>query len=91
MNHSDYIIEIENGNIFNSDCQTLVNAINCVGIMGKGIALEYKRIYPLMFKDYKKRCDNREVLPGKPYCYIVSKDAKILIFQQKITGATLLN
>ena len=36
------MIEFKTGNLFNSECQTLVNTVNCVGVMGKGIALEFK-------------------------------------------------
>src|SRR5699024_9541376 len=37
------------GNIFDSKCSTLVNTVNCVGVMGKGIALDFKKKYPSMF------------------------------------------
>ena len=40
------------GNIFESHAQTLVNTVNCVGVMGKGIALDFKNRYPEMFKEY---------------------------------------
>ena len=36
------------GNIFESECKTIVNTVNCVGVMGKGIALEFKNKYPAM-------------------------------------------
>ena len=49
---------IEKGNIFNSSCEFLVNPVNCVGVMGKGLALEFKNKYPLNFEIYKKACDN---------------------------------
>jgi O-acetyl-ADP-ribose deacetylase (regulator of RNase III) len=41
------------GNIFDSHAQTLVNAVNCAGVMGKGIALEFKKRFPAMYKDYR--------------------------------------
>ena len=41
------------GNIFNTKAQTVVNTVNCVGVMGKGIALVYKLRYPKMFDIYK--------------------------------------
>lgn len=44
------------GDLFESKCQTIVNTVNTVGIMGKGIALEFKKRFPDMFKDYEKRC-----------------------------------
>jgi O-acetyl-ADP-ribose deacetylase (regulator of RNase III)/uncharacterized protein YwgA len=55
--------------IFQSKAQTIVNTVNCVGIMGKGIALEFKRRYPEMFKDYEDRCKRGQVRLGEPYLY----------------------
>ncbi len=44
------------GNIFDSKAQTLVNTVNCVGIMGRGLALEFKNRFPEMFLDYEQKC-----------------------------------
>ena len=57
------------GNIFNSKAQALVNTVNCVGVMGKGIALEFRRRYPKMFKEYQGVCKKGELQPGQilPY------------------------
>ena len=63
------IIKILIGNITQSSAHTLVNTVNCVGIMGKGIALEFKKQYPDMYRDYKEKCENNEVIPGKLYIY----------------------
>jgi O-acetyl-ADP-ribose deacetylase (regulator of RNase III)/uncharacterized protein YwgA len=63
------MIEVLIGDLFKSSAQTLVNTINCVGVMGKGIALEFKRRYPNMFKDYEQRCKKGEVVLGQPYLY----------------------
>lgn len=52
------------GNIFNTKCQTVVNTVNCVGVMGKGIAQVYKLRYPLMFEEYKEHCKNMLIKPG---------------------------
>jgi O-acetyl-ADP-ribose deacetylase (regulator of RNase III)/uncharacterized protein YwgA len=57
------------GNLFASRAQTLVNTVNCVGVMGKGVALEFKKAYPAMFEDYAERCLRREVRLGEPYLY----------------------
>ena len=57
------------GNILQSKAQTLINTVNCMGIMGKGIALEFKKHYTEMYKDYKDKCDRNEVVLGKPYIY----------------------
>lgn len=58
-----------NGNIFNSKAQTIVNTINCVGVMGKGIALVFKLRYPLMFDIYKRYCDEKHIGIGKLWLY----------------------
>ncbi|HZE73010.1 MAG TPA: macro domain-containing protein [Pyrinomonadaceae bacterium] len=55
--------------ILKSKAQTLINTVNCVGVMGKGIALEFKEHFPEMFADYVKRCERNEVRPGIPYLY----------------------
>lgn len=57
------------GDIFQSKAQTLINTVNCVGIMGKGIAAEFKKQDPEMFKDYVVRCERSEVKPGIPYLF----------------------
>ena len=57
------------GNLFDSKAQTWVNTVNCVGIMGKGIALEFKRRFPEMFRDYELRCQKGEVRLGRPYLF----------------------
>lgn len=67
------MITVKTGNIFESNAQTLVNTINLVGVMGKGIALEFKNKYPEMYKDYVARCSRHEIKLGKPYLYRVKK------------------
>ena len=59
------------GNIFNSNAQALVNTVNCVGVMGKGIALEFRRRYPNMFGEYQRVCEKGKLQPGQilPYRY----------------------
>jgi len=52
------------GNIFESSCQTIVNTVNCVGVMGKGIALEYKSRFPEMYDDYVRYCSEKRIKPG---------------------------
>ncbi len=62
-------IKVINGNIFNSKCQTIVNTVNCVGVMGKGIALVYKLRYPDMYITYKKYCEKGLIKPGILWLY----------------------
>jgi hypothetical protein len=52
-----------------TDAFALVNTVNCVGVMGKGIALEFKKRFPAMYGDYVKKCRRGEVKPGVPYLY----------------------
>lgn len=61
------------GNLLMEETQALVNTVNCVGIMGKGIALQFKMAYPDNFKEYKKACDHNEVKIGKMFITRVDK------------------
>lgn len=63
------MVEVIVGSLFESNAQTLVNTVNCVGVMGKGIALEFKKRFPEMYKDYVNRCDHHEVMLGRPYLW----------------------
>ena len=71
------------GDLFESQAQTLVNTVNCVGVMGKGIALEFKKRFPEMYKDYVKRCKARQVQLGKPYLFRGLEPPWILNFPTK--------
>jgi O-acetyl-ADP-ribose deacetylase (regulator of RNase III)/uncharacterized protein YwgA len=63
------MVKVITGDIFESKAQTLVNTVNCVGVMGKGIALEFKRRFPEMYEDYVARCKRRQVRLGEPYLF----------------------
>ncbi len=63
------MIRVLIGNLFESQAQTWVNTVNCVGVMGKGVALEFKKRFPDMFADYELRCRRGEVRLGRPYLY----------------------
>lgn len=58
------MIEQGTGNLLRADAEALVNTVNCVGVMGKGIALQFKKAWPAMFEDYKAACKAKEVRPG---------------------------
>lgn len=77
------MIKVIIGDIFKSNAQTLVNTVNCVGVMGKGLALEFKKRFPTMFKDYYKRCKREDVQLGKPYLYKGFVAPWILLFPTK--------
>lgn len=57
------------GDILKADAEALVNSVNCVGVMGKGIALEFKKTHPDNFKAYAKACNRGEVQPGKVFIH----------------------
>jgi O-acetyl-ADP-ribose deacetylase (regulator of RNase III) len=63
------MIRVLTGDLFNSNAQTLVNAVNTVGVMGKGIALEFRKRFPDMYEDYAARCKARQVRLGQPYLF----------------------
>lgn len=63
------IVNVKKDNIFNSKCQTIVNTVNCVGVMGKGIALVYKLRYPKMFDLYREHCKSKLIGIGKLWLY----------------------
>ncbi|PQV45150.1 macro domain-containing protein [Paraburkholderia sp. BL21I4N1] len=71
------------GDMFTSDAQVLVNTVNCVGVMGKGVAQEFKRRFPAMFEDYKARCDRHQVRIGEPYLYRDLSGLLVLNFPTK--------
>ncbi len=68
-------IIVKKGNIFNSKAQTIVNTVNCVGVMGKGIALVFKLRYPKMFDIYKRYCEEKYIGIGKLWLYDQQRDA----------------
>lgn len=74
---------VENGNIFNSDCQYLVNPVNTVGVMGKGLALDFKNKFPDNFKKYRKYCKSGEFTVGK-LLIISENNKKIVNFPTKL-------
>jgi O-acetyl-ADP-ribose deacetylase (regulator of RNase III) len=61
------MLEFKQGNLLEEDAEALVNAVNCVGVMGKGIALQFKQAFPENFQQYKKACDAKEVQPGRMF------------------------
>lgn len=58
---------IQNGNIFNAKTEAVINTVNCVGVMGKGIALQFREKYPMNYRQYKVACDAGKVTVGKMF------------------------
>jgi O-acetyl-ADP-ribose deacetylase (regulator of RNase III) len=59
------MIEFKKGDLLREDAEALVNTVNCVGIMGRGIALQFKNAFPENFKTYAAACARNEVQPGQ--------------------------
>lgn len=69
------MIQYEIGNLLESSAEALVNTVNTDGIMGKGIALQFKNLFPINFKVYAKACKNKEIRIGK---LLVTEEASLL-------------
>ncbi len=70
------VIKLQKGDILRSNAQALVNTVNCVGIMGRGVALQFKKAFPDNFKSYERACDRGQVQLGS-----------VLVFDRnRITG-----
>lgn len=63
------MIEYKTGSILTEDAEALVNTVNCVGVMGRGIALQFKNAFPANYKAYEAACKRGEVVPGRMYVY----------------------
>jgi O-acetyl-ADP-ribose deacetylase (regulator of RNase III) len=61
------VIEINQGDLFKSGCQALVNTVNCVGVMGAGIAFEFKHRFNDNYVFYREACARGDVKPGKMF------------------------
>lgn len=59
------MIKYVKGDIFTSEAQVLVNPVNCEGVMGKGLALQFKQRYPLNFDIYKEACETGYLRPSR--------------------------
>lgn len=63
------MIKITRGNLLEADAEALVNTVNCVGHMGKGIALQFKKAFPENFRVYHQACRAKEVQPGRMFVF----------------------
>ena len=77
------MIQLTTGDVLSADAQTLVNTVNCVGVMGKGVALAFKQRFPEMFRDYARRCREGLVRLGEPYLFRPLVEPWILNFPTK--------
>jgi len=67
------MIEHTKGNLLQADVEALVNTVNCVGYMGKGVALQFKQAYPENFHAYQRACRANEVKPGQMFIFETGK------------------
>ena len=69
------MIEYKSGDILKEDAEAIVivNTVNCVGVMGRGIALQFKKAYPANFKNYAAACKSNEVQPGRMFVFETGK------------------
>ena len=63
------MIREAHGNLLDAKAEALVNTVNTVGVMGKGIALQFKRAYPANYKAYKRACDQEAVQLGRMFIW----------------------
>src|SRR6266496_2695366 len=63
------MLELAKGNILEADAEALVNTVNTEGVMGKGIALQFKKKFPNMYEAYRAACDAGEVVPGRMHVF----------------------
>jgi len=67
------MLELTRGDILKADAEALVNTVNCVGVMGRGIALQFRKAYPDNFKAYKSVCDKKQLHPGIMFVYDLNR------------------
>jgi len=67
------MIKLLTGNLLEADAEALINTVNTVGVMGKGIALQFKQAYPDNYEAYRKACSHHEVQSGKMFVFPTGK------------------
>jgi O-acetyl-ADP-ribose deacetylase (regulator of RNase III) len=70
------MIRMTQGNLLSANTEALVNTVNCVGYMGKGIALQFKQAFPENFQQYKKACGEKKVKPGSMLVFETKSQSK---------------
>ena len=76
-------LKYKEGDILEAKTQVIVNPVNCKGIMGKGLALQFKKKYPAMYKEYKQECAEGKVTIGTLQLYKKAPKHWILNFPTK--------
>ncbi len=76
-------IEYVEGDILEAGTQVVVNTVNCEGVMGKGLALQFKKKYPAMYREYKQKCEEGQITIGQLHLYKGTPKYWILNFPTK--------
>jgi O-acetyl-ADP-ribose deacetylase (regulator of RNase III) len=76
-------LEVRTGDLFASSAYTLVNPVNCVGVMGAGLAAEFRRRFPDLDADYRRRCATGRLRLGQPYLYRTAAGVQVINFPTK--------
>ena len=71
------------GSLFEAPVACIVNPVNCQGVMGKGLALEFKQRFPDVFRDYERMCQRNELKPGVLHTYQLSDGKWVVNFPTK--------
>ena len=66
------------GDIFTSDAHVIGHGVNCVGVMGKGIAVAFKTQYPRMYNQYREKCENGRLKPGDVFVYCDPETGRLI-------------
>ena len=66
------MIRFKTGDVLAEDAEVLVNTVNCVGVMGRGVALQFKRAFPGNFRAYAEACKRGDVRPGRVFAFETS-------------------
>lgn len=69
------MIREHHGNLLNADAEALVNAVNTVGVMGKGIALQFKDAFPSNYAAYRHACDRNEITVGRIFVHELAEQS----------------
>jgi O-acetyl-ADP-ribose deacetylase (regulator of RNase III) len=73
------MITFKSGDMFiDGRYDVMVNTVNCVGVMGKGVAKEFKLRWPVMFEEYREKCSRGEILPGTLHVWGEDMDVTIV-------------
>ena len=80
------MIKYKTGDIFAEDVEALVAPVNCVGVMGRGLALQFKREFPDNFKKYSKKCKGGEIRPGNMFVFETSSNGQLELVSETPPG-----